>query len=68
MLLLVSHVSLEASGCFVAFMPVHLSKKDATGYEAKHKYTLPSEGDRSDDPVFLLVSLCCSLLEQPIDS
>jgi len=55
-----------------------LLSQDAVGCEKKllllcctfvlHKCTLPTKKDRSATPLLLLVPLCCSLLEQPIDN
>ncbi len=47
--------------------PPRLLSEDTVGGETKHEYTLPAQGDRSDALVILLVLLCCSLLEQPIE-
>jgi len=36
--------------------------------DKKHRHALPSTEDRPDASFFLLVPLCCPLLEQPADN
>jgi len=41
--------------------------EDAIVRQKKHKHALPA-GDKPDASFFLLVPLCCPLLEQPADN